>query len=404
MARCFELIIPKAAPPIWNGKRWTIDDVREELKKHNCKYLIAEHPIDERSSFQHYHVGINTSSDNTYETIAKWFGCPVNSINKIQGHFTSTYALYLAHYGKEGKTPIPFDEIERNFELDYDKLIARIKDKDSSGDLLEAIARGEIRQYQFNEKLSDAFRIKYKRQIMNALEVWADKKMRARETAMKRVTWIYGKAGSGKTTLAKYLATSQGLDFFMSDSGENPFDHYADEPCIILDDVGADNLNGKVLLKLFDPHNKCFTKARYFNKDINAELIIVTSSVDPRTFWKSFRDEYSIDGDWEQLTRRLTGGVIKLDVKDRYHFEFTMYDSNGKDAQTFKMDMPKDVTEKVSTITAEARARDAIMSLGMTISKTEDNTYSVQGQLHFEPVDITNTPFVENDDERKDEG
>lgn len=395
MAKNFELIIPKDNPPIWNGKVWTIAEVKAELEKHNCKWIIAGHPIDEKSSFNHYHVGINTSSDNTFDTIAKWFGAPVNAVNKIRGQFKTTYALYLIHYNQEGKTPIDPALVESNFEIGYDKLVQRVKDSDSSQAILEAIARGEIRKYQFNDKLSDAFRLRYPRQIETALKIWADKKMRGKIMATKTVVWIYGPAGSGKTTLAKYIATNKHLDFFMSDSGENPFDNYADEPCIILDDVGADNLNGKVLLKLFDPHNKCFTKARYYNKDIDAELIIVTSSVDPRKFWSSFRDEYKIEGGWEQLTRRLTGGVIKLSERDRKHYEFTMYDSNGQNPVSLNVDMPEDVTAKVLTITAKARANNALASLGMTISETSANTYSVNGQLTFDPVDINKTPFVE---------
>lgn len=395
MATNFEIVFPCDKPiTLSDGstRLWSWDDIRAVCEAHNCRYILARHPRDTNPcpnacTFDHIHCGINTTSDNTYDNIAKWFGLATNSVNKIKGRFESTYALYLKHYNAKyddgtNKPSIPDCDIYFNFKLDYDKLIGNIETADASENILLDIANGRIRRYEFKDKLSDAFRLKYDSKIKVALDIWNDKKMRGENAMNKRVVWIYGVAGVGKTELAKYLAKVQGYTYYMSDSGTNPFDNYADEPCLILDDVGTDNLNGKVVLKLFDPHNKCFTKARYYNKAIDAELIIVTSSIDPRSFWDKCRNDFGTNGAWEQLTRRLNGGVYHMLSKTS--MECTMYDNSGSNSVSAKVDVPDDVTNKTVNVSAEARLNDAFASFGFTVHSDG----SFEGRFHELPEQL----------------
>ena len=216
--------------------------------------------------------------------------------------------------------------------------------------------------------------------------------MRGERDMAKDVIWIWGAAGLGKTELAKYLAkmTYGDYDYFLSDSGANPFDNYGDQPCIILDDVGSDNLNSKVVLKLFDPYNKCFTKARYFNRAIDADLIIVTSSISPEVFWSKCRDEYDVSGSWEQLLRRLTGGVYHF--LDTENMEMTMFDSKGGEPITAKVAVPADVKNHTVVVSAEARLKNALGKFNMSFTLEDDNSISMNGQ--FRQMELDDTPFA----------
>ena len=402
MAKNFEIIFNLESSMLSadnTRKMWDYDMIQNVCESHNCKYILATHCADTVTDspmacgFKHIHCGIHTESDNTYDTIAKWFGLATNSVNKIKGRFETTYALYLAHYNAKysdgtPKPKIPMTDIFSNFDMNYDKLIGRIESQDIASDILADIANGNIRKFEFKDKLTDAFRIKYARQINNALDIWNDKKMRDKRDMTKNVYWIWGVAGLGKTELAKYFCKVYlGNDnYYMSDSGSNPFDNYADEPCIILDDVGADNLNGKVVLKLFDPHNKCFTKARYFNKALSPDMIIVTSSMSPESFWKACRDTYGVNGSWEQLTRRLNGGVYHF--IDKENMQCTLYDSDGKNPSTVVVNVPDNVKNLSVTISADVRMQNALTKLNLTI---KDGTIS--GDYKQMSLDELENPF-----------
>ena len=405
MAKNFEIVFPCDKPIIMADnslKQWNYEEILSVVESHNCKYIIARHPADIKNDkkccdFNHWHCGIHTNSDNVYATIAKWFGVSFNSVQAIKSRFESTYALYLAHYNAKyddgtDKPNIPIEDIVNNFDLNYDKLIGNVQNNNARDEILEKIAKGEIRKYQFEDMLTDSFRIRWSTQIKNALAIWNDRKMRGKRKMAKDVIWIYGEAGVGKTELATFIAKSKYGEFgyFHSDSGANPFDNYGDQPCLILDDVGSDNLNSKVVLKLFDPYNKCFTKARYFNKAIDADLIIVTSSVSPEKFWQNCRTEYKVDGSWEQLLRRLTGGI--------YHFlskkemQFTMYDNNGKEPITVVVTVPEDVQNRSVTVSAEGRLNSALVKYGMKIVETDPKKFNIEGQMSIDDLKADN-PF-----------
>lgn len=405
MAKNFELVFPCDMGIFMADhslKTWTREDIIKVVESHNCKWIVAKHPADIGDSpnacnFNHWHCGLHTSSDNTYATIAKWFGVAENSVQSIKSKFETTYALYLKHYNAtyDDGTPkpsIPKEDIVSNINLDYDKLIGRVEVTNAKDDILAQIANGDIKKYQFPDRLSDAFRIRYAKDINNALSIWNDKKMRGERNMAKDVIWIYGAAGLGKTDLAKYLAKMKfgDYDYFLSDSGSNPFDNYADQPCVILDDVGADNLNSKVVLKLFDPYNKCFTKARYFNRAIDADLIIVTSSVSPEVFWSKCRDEYNVSGSWEQLLRRLTGGVFHF--LNTETMEYIMYDSKGGEPIKATVSVPADVKNHTVVVTAEARAKEALAKFNMSFTLEDDKTISMNGQ--YKQMELDDTPFA----------
>lgn len=99
----------------------------------------------------------------------------------------------------------------------------------------------------------------------------------------KQVLYITGESGSYKTTYAKILATKLfGEDeIYITASGNNPFDEYYGEKCIIMDDFRDSNLSFSDLLKLLDNNTSSNVGARYSNKSLARCQLIILTSVKP---------------------------------------------------------------------------------------------------------------------------
>ena len=286
MAKNFEIIINLDQPVIMadgTSKQWTIDDAIEICEKHNCQYICAPHVPDENSSFNHWHLGIHTSSDNTYETIAKWFSLPVNAVNKIYKRFTSTYALYLIHHNHPGKTPVDPDKVISNFALDYDKLIKNVNTANRLEEILSGIDNGTIKEYNYTDHISLTEYSKYERQIKRA---WDYRKARLKgiERNMECI-FINGDSGTGKTTFAKKICKDRGFDFYVSSGSNDVLDDYAGEPAIILDDLRPSCLSLSDLLKMLDNNTASSVKSRFKNKVLECKLIVITTTLQIDSFF-----------------------------------------------------------------------------------------------------------------------
>ena len=136
------------------------------------------------------------------------------------------------------------------------------------------------------------------------------------------VVYIMGSSGSGKTTVAKYLADQKHFDYFISGTGEDFMDGYDKQECIVLDDFRAGTMRFSELLKFLDNHTNSSVKSRYNNKDVsNCKLVIITSVFEPSKLYKvTSGDEGEEAGSnqepLEQLMRRLKHTVYE--VKDNY--------------------------------------------------------------------------------------
>lgn len=96
----------------------------------------------------------------------------------------------------------------------------------------------------------------------------------------KSCIYITGEAGTGKTTYAKILASKyyNEDEIYVTSGGQNPFDEYYGEKCIIIDDFRDSTMCYNDLLKLLDNNTSSNVGARYHNKSLaRCELIILTS-------------------------------------------------------------------------------------------------------------------------------
>lgn len=127
------------------------------------------------------------------------------------------------------------------------------------------------------------------------------------------VIWITGPAGSGKTVEAKKIAREKtDKDFYMATGQRDPFQNYTDEPVVILDDLRPKTFDYNTLLQLLDPFNSTMADARYSNKTLIADTIIITSVYSPLDFYHMLVPEQYRDIDtYKQLERRISEIIRK---------------------------------------------------------------------------------------------
>lgn len=306
MTNC-EFVFPMDKPITMadgSSKVWTITDILDILKVHNCSYVIAPHGADEACSFDHWHVGINTGNSNFKpEAFASWFGLKSNSCEKIKSRFFFGYLLYLIHHNQGNKTEISPDKIIMNFEVDWDKLIKKSDDNARFDSYLASLARGEKSEHDLYADFDEDILMKHQREINSALVV------RSKKMAIKKgdkdmdVVYITGDARCGKSYFAKKLCEISKMSYYDSSNGDHPFDDYMGEDVVILNDIRPSNFKFSELLKILDNHMSSRVSARYHNIDLNCKVIYLTTCTPIEDFYKELK------ADVKEASEQLTGRI-----------------------------------------------------------------------------------------------
>lgn len=130
--------------------------------------------------------------------------------------------------------------------------------------------------------------------------------------------FIFGKAGHGKTRLAKAVSAglaglSHGEWRIFQTGSEHPFDEYDGEEIILLDDIRANALNASDWLHLIDPHNNGVTSARYHDAKPMPRLLIITTTTPAHEFFAYTRG-LGADEPLDQFLRRIQWSANAIDV------------------------------------------------------------------------------------------
>lgn len=130
------------------------------------------------------------------------------------------------------------------------------------------------------------------------------------------VMYITGASGTGKTTVAKFIANTFKYDICVSSSSNDPLQDYQGQKCLIVDDFRQSDWQLSDLLKLLDNHTSSTVKSRYNNKYMNdCKLVILTSVFDiTNCDYKNYNNENLI-----QLYRRVNSFVIVTEDKYRIY-------------------------------------------------------------------------------------
>lgn len=235
---------------------------------------------------EHIHLLLRFERSQPQNTkyICKWFNIPENFVSKIHGKFEDAI-LYLIHLNAPDKFPYDISDITANFNVDT--IIENAESKSKFQEIIMRILNGEIREYNKTLEIDNMLLVEpsTSRMIENAFKVRAEYLQATQTTRNTTCIYICGSAGVGKTTLAKKIADSKNLDYFVSSGSNDIMDGYCQQPCLILDDMRASSLGLSDLLKLLDPFTATSVKSRYKNKYLNCELIIITSVLPIEEFY-----------------------------------------------------------------------------------------------------------------------
>lgn len=234
---------------------------------------------------------------------------------------------YLIHRTKDAKNKYQYDARQVVANFDYIKYLGQLNNetlhtvltgKNAVRYLVERVANGTINRDQAEE-----LALTHNPTIcsilttrLDALEVMQEKqtarrwvKKMEKEHRPKMITWLCGPAGTGKSVLARALArtVADKTGFAVNGSSRDYFQDYHGEHVLIIDDFRPETLPYEDLLRITDPYSyQIELPARYHDRQLLADKIIITSPYNPLKFYQSdFQISHDAD-DFDQLHRRLT--------------------------------------------------------------------------------------------------
>lgn len=277
-----------------------------------------------------------------------------------------SYLLHLTENAKD-KYQYPLDAVISNF--DFPKKIASItkqversaarKDKTLIQDYLDLLYDGEMTLTEIEEELTGS---QYAKAYVKLKAVAQKRQERlgkaflaemTAQQARKKSLYIFGKARLGKTRLAKtYAQTLQG-EVFLTGSSRDPFQHYQNQPTVIIDELRPHSFAYEDLLKILDPYNfEVMLPSRYYDKFLTAQTLIITSPYSPRQLYDKSEVAFDDRDSFEQLEERLDT-VIWVDAETIYeaHYDPETQSYQKESSHSFQNPFVKQDREKPTTTT-----------------------------------------------------
>lgn len=292
----------------------------------------------------HLHLMVKLKSPYPLDSIARSFDVKPQYIERIKGRWSSALA-YLTHKNAPSKYQYSLDDVVCNFEKE--ELSELVNDEVSiirqprKREILRGIFNGDFAEWNLDKFVSGEEYTQWRKDIENAFRYYDTQ--HETQNRILDVVYIYGKTGSGKSSLAKHMFP----EAYVSSQGKNPFDNYKGQPQIILDDARFDGKDWSIadLCKLLDNNTASLVGARYYNKNLHRCTAIVITSILP---WSQFLSEKGkqYKEDAEQINRRV-GTVIEVQsrgfnaIKNALAVNVVLHKVNGRDCKrSFKKDIP----------------------------------------------------------------
>ena len=282
---------------------FTLEELPERLNAINPQkyaYIVHNKDIGENGKpvDDHLHLMLTFKNARSINSIAKALGDKPQYIERYDRQAENGYS-YLVHRTENAKNKFQYDVASVTANFDYPEFIREIEKK-----------------------------------VLKTLKVF----------------WIFGTAGTGKTSLAKQIVKKENLSLFMSGSSKDMFQNYNGENAIIIDDLRPRTINYEDLLRITDPHSIEFginAPSRYYDKALACELIIITSPFSPRDYY--FREILTAEqrriDTFAQLERRILLTLF-LDM------DFIFQVAYNRQSEQYEKDY---ATKKVNNLSEKAR-------------------------------------------------
>lgn len=231
------------------------DTVPDKNERNGFLYLL--HRTKSASHKHQYSIKelIVSDKSNIKEKIKQWEENYFKAIKKLEGY---------------GRNAVIKDYLEKyaEFLIDYDELEQKLN-------------RYEIAKNMDVIKKIDALRLKKLHQQYVKDESYKNKK----------VIWIYGSSGLGKTRLSKEIAQNfidnnsikHNQSIYVTQSNRDPFQDYTSENVIILEEFrSTTGIAENELFQILDKTNANFSAgSRYSDKKLMPDLVIINSIYEP---------------------------------------------------------------------------------------------------------------------------
>ncbi len=316
-----------------------------ENELHPQRYAIILHDQDTNEDgtpeAPGYHVMLCFENARSIPATAKRLGDKEQSIEKWNGDANNGFS-YLLHRTKGAQKKHQYDPSEVVSNFDFVALMEQIEDKLSlkqqkaqAGvkftveELLNALYSGIMTKEEVEKQMTGVQYGKYRRQIedvwrkrlQNLADAWRQE-MTAQGRKVK-VIWIYGPTGVGKTSLARSYAEQIGQKYYISGSSRDPFERYTGEHTLILDELRPNVIPYQDLLRLLDPYgSQVMAPARYSDKALACDTIIITSPYDPVAYYFAIKGINCVDS-FHQLLRRIEL-IVTMDANYMYPVHFNV--------------------------------------------------------------------------------
>lgn len=270
--------------------------LQDILRKYRTikQFAFILHDKDKDAS-PHYHIYINFGQQTVdSKDVAGWFGIPEQFVNKVEGRKTDML-MYLTHSN---------DSQQHKHQYDFSEVVANF---DFKSEIEQAKIIGDFEKYSYAQQLDyiHSLAVSEQPKCFDRLQkLW---KLQCQWLSLNsdrnlKVIFVTGKSGTGKTYFARKYMRAHELDYYISSSSNDPLDMYMGQKGIIFDDLRDEAFEFADILKLLDNNTATAMKSRFTNKVLNCKVMIITSFIPIKYWYKSVR--YSCDG-IEQLYRRI---------------------------------------------------------------------------------------------------